>query len=352
MTSNTYIDRGDAKPIDRIEFSILGNEEILEMSVIGKDSLGIDIAELYGDGEPKRDGLIDPRLGTTDRHTNCTTCGLDQKACPGHFGHIILSDPVYHMGFIYKLKDVLSMVCIRCSKLLINKKNERDMARISKHSSNKKRFLEIKNLTKNVKECRRDNYGCGYPVPKIKIDIKKSTTSINIVAERLITNAKTTSGFDGKKKLRRILTSDDCWNILKNISDTDCKMMGLDPKKARPENMIIKIFPVPPVPMRPSVKVDFMTSGTREDDLTHKLADIVKVNIRMRRQKESINSSVNKYRLDNKFLLQYQTYTYYDNSSEKMPRSAQRGKITTGLTLRLKGKGGRLRGNLMGNERH
>jgi len=123
MTSNIYVDKGDAKAIDRIEFSILGNDEILKMSAIGKDSLGIDIAELYGDGEPKRDGLIDPRMGTTDRYTNCRTCGLDQE-CPGHFGYIILTSPVYHMGFIYRLKDILNCVCIRCSKLLINKKND------------------------------------------------------------------------------------------------------------------------------------------------------------------------------------------------------------------------------------
>ena len=77
------------------------------------------------------------------------------------------------------------------------------------------------------------------------------------------------------------MTPEICYDILRNISDTDCMIMGLDPKKSRPENMIHKIFPVSPVAIRPSAKVDFLESSTKEDDLTHKLADIVKANVRI-----------------------------------------------------------------------
>lgn len=51
--------------------------------------------------------------------------------------------------------------------------------------------------------------------------------------------------------------------------------MGLNPEWAKPEWMIHTMFPVPPPPVRPSILMDTTTRG--EDDLTHKLADILKV---------------------------------------------------------------------------
>ena len=69
------------------------------------------------------------------------------------------------------------------------------------------------------------------------------------------------------------------YNILKNISDDDCKILGLNPEVSRPEEMILKTFPVPPTAVRPSAKADFLASSAMEDDLTHKLADIIKANM-------------------------------------------------------------------------
>lgn len=40
--------------------------------------------------------------------------------CPGHFGHIELAKPVFHVGFISKIMKVLRCVCFFCSKLLVD----------------------------------------------------------------------------------------------------------------------------------------------------------------------------------------------------------------------------------------
>ena len=45
--------------------------------------------------------------------------------------------------------------------------------------------------------------------------------------------------------------------IFKNISDTDCRLMGYNPEMNRPEDLIIKSFPIPPVIIRPTAKIDF-----------------------------------------------------------------------------------------------
>jgi DNA-directed RNA polymerase beta' subunit len=37
--------------------------------------------------------------------------------CPGHFGTIKLAVPVYHYGFLGKVKKILETVCHNCGKI-------------------------------------------------------------------------------------------------------------------------------------------------------------------------------------------------------------------------------------------
>lgn len=57
--------------------------------------------------------------------------------------------------------------------------------------------------------------------------------------------------------------------------------LGLNPVFARPDWMVLTVLPVPPPNVRPSVQAD---NGRSEDDLTHKLAEIIRANINLRRQ--------------------------------------------------------------------
>lgn len=333
------------KPVDSIEFSLFSNDEIKNISALGKDSAGIDIPDLFDNLEPKRNGLIDPRMGTTDDNIICATCGLNSTYCGGHFGHIILEDYMFHIGFLVYIKKILSCVCLKCSKLLVYK-NEKELNEILKNKVGKGRLAEIKNLVKDVAYCQRPNVGCGTPVSKIKLDHKKSDLSIRLVAEIKVDNIKEEdTGLD--KKVQRALTPEDCYNILKNISDEDCIILGLNPKKCRPEEMIHKIFPVPPVPVRPSVRADG-SSLTREDDLTRKLAEIVKKNEQLSKYKETLGGQASQNISNQSQLLQYHVATYFDNETPFMPKSEQKGKVVKSLVSRLKGKEGRFRNNLMG----
>lgn len=348
MDVNVQLYDENIRPIDRIEFNVWGNEEIKRSSALGKDSSGIEIADLYDNMEPKRGGLIDTRLGIIGNNLECATCGLDSTNCIGHFGHIDLAEPVFHIGFIEQIKKILSCICLKCSKLLIHK-NEDELLDVLKNKHGKSRFNEIRNVTKNVTHCAKAGYGCGTPVSKIKIEKKKTLGTINIISELQIQTDETGQEASVKKTIRQILTPEICFDILKNISDSDCMMMGMDPKKSRPEDMIHKIFPVSPVAIRPSAKVDFLESSTKEDDLTHKLADIVKRNVAIRKYKDSGNDIMAKYGPDIIQLLQYHIYTNFDNESAAIPKSEQRNnKATKSLSSRLKGKEGRIRGNLEG----
>ena len=350
MTTITYAyDSEKIRPIKSIDFSVLGNEEIKNISALGKDSAGIDIPELYDNLEPKRGGLIDSRMGITDNGSECAKCGLNTTFCVGHFGHIVFAEKVFHVGYINYVKKILSCICLKCSKLLIYK-NEEEILDMLKNKSNKQRWAEIRNLVKNVSHCQKQYSGCGMIVSKIKIEYKKSTAAVNIISETNLMNIPTEGAnniMEGKKKISNILTPEKCYNILANISDRDCMIIGIDPTKCRPEMMIHKVFPVPPVAVRPSTKADYLASSTAEDDLTHKLADIIKANLRIIRHKESLTDASAKFGAENVYLLQYHVATYYDNETLPLPKS-EKGKETRSIAYRLKGKEGRIRGNLMG----
>lgn len=136
--------------------------------------------------------------------------------------------------------------------------------------------------------------------------------------------------------------------IFKNISNEEIRKMGLSEDYARPEWMVITVLPVPPPPVRPSISVDGMGGGMRgEDDLTYKLAEIIRANASVRdaEQNGSPAHVVNEFEA----LLQFHVATYMDNDIAGQPQALQKsGRPVKSIRARLKGKEGRLRGNLMG----
>jgi DNA-directed RNA polymerase II subunit RPB1 len=347
MAINQNLYSEDIKKIEEIEFSVFRNKDIKKYSVVSNDPYGIDLPESYDGYEPKKGGLVDLRLGTCDMYLPCNTCGCNSYECPGHFGHTDLAMPVFHFGFLNHLKNRLQCICLKCSKLLVEKYDKNKF----KNKKLEVRFKEIKNLTKNINYC----FHCGIPVPKIKVEIKDVGT-IKIIIERE-TNTNTGQEKEEiqqniKKTIKESLSPQNCYDILRNISDEECEILGFNPKIFRPEDLIITTFIIPPVIIRPTAKVDFMSSATMEDALTLKISDIIIRNrtIRQQLEKETLNNELSSYNLDNYHLLQYHIATYYDNESVKLPRSEFKtgNRITKSISDRIKGKSGRVRSNLMG----
>lgn len=108
--------------------------------------------------------------------------------------------------------------------------------------------------------------------------------------------------------------------------------------------MIITVLAIPPPPVRPSI---IMGAKKNEDDLTVKLQDIVKVNEHLRRQEELAAPAHIIREFTN--LLQVHVATYFNNEIPGIPTATQRsGRPLKSIAQRLKGKEGRVRGNLMG----
>lgn len=103
------------RSIQEIQFGLLSPEEIKNMSVAP-----IEYPETMDEQNqgPRSMGLADPRLGSIDRSIKCGTCDENMAECPGHFGHIELAVPVFHVGFMTKIKKLLETVCHNCGKIL------------------------------------------------------------------------------------------------------------------------------------------------------------------------------------------------------------------------------------------
>jgi DNA-directed RNA polymerase II subunit RPB1 len=152
-------------------------------------------------------------------------------------------------------------------------------------------------------------------------------------------------GADGEDvSHKQVMTAEDVLRILRRITDAEAEAMGFCPKFNRPEWMICTVLPVPPPAVRPSVRTE---AGQRsEDDLTHKLNSIVKIN-NMLKTKIDRSTSAEQYDMLLQ-LLQYEVATLVDNNIPGLPQSHQRGRPIKSISDRLKSKEGRIRGNLMG----
>ena len=292
------------KQVESLQFTLLSPEEIKKMS-----KAKIITPELYDvDGYPVDGGLMDLRCGAIDPGVRCRTCGGRLKECLGHPGSIELARPVFHIKYIPIVELFLRCYCSECNKLMIK---EKDMIK----------YKTVKDRLKRAKDTKKCPY-CQAEQEKVKLQ-KPTTFKI------------------GKKRL----FAGEIRDILSRISDEEAKLAGINPNIFRPEWSVLTLLLVPPVTVRPSITLE---SGERsEDDLTHKLSDIIRANQRLW---ENLNAGAPEVIIEDLWdLLQYHITTFFDNSITKIPPARHRsGQPLKTITERIKGKEGRIRHNLAG----
>ncbi|MCJ1311030.1 DNA-directed RNA polymerase II subunit rpb1 [Agyrium rufum] len=331
------------RTIQEIQFGLLSPEEIKNMSVAH-----IEYPEMMDEQKqrPRELGLGDPKLGSIDRAFKCGTCDEQMSECPGHFGHIELATPVFHVGFMTKIKKLLET-------------SNAEFKEAMRFRDSKRRFETIWRLCKPKMVCETDedepdnddgprqgdaplkkHGGCGYMQPEVRREGLKLTGTW-----------KPPKGDDdsaGQQPEKKPINPATVLETFKRISAQDIRNLGLSNDYARPEWMIITVLPVPPPPVRPSISVDGTGQGMRgEDDLTYKLGDIIRANGNVRRCEAEGSPAhvVSEFEQ----LLQFHVATYMDNDLAGQPQAMQKsGRPVKSIRSRLKGKEGRLRGNLMG----
>ncbi|MGC8568485.1 MAG: DNA-directed RNA polymerase subunit A' [Nitrososphaeria archaeon] len=319
MSENVFLNR-----IGAIKFSLMSPAEIRKYAVVE-----ITVPETYDeDGMPIQGGLMDNRLGVLEPGQKCATCGNTASNCPGHFGYIELAEPVLHIAFVDDVYKFLVTTCRKCGRLLLPDEEIEAYRKQLKDSHNNPMVLQ--KITKEIVAKARKTKICPHcSAKKLEIEFTKPHTFHEITE-------------DGAP-VRLMPSQIREW--LERIPDSDVEVLGYDPNSARPEWMILQVLPVPPVSVRPSI---ILETGTRsEDDLTHKLVDVLRVNQRVAEAKESGTPPLIIQDLAD--LLQYHVTTYFDNEVSGIPQAHHRsGRPLRTLAQRLKGKEGRFRGNLSG----
>ncbi|AKH97001.1 DNA-directed RNA polymerase subunit A' [Halanaeroarchaeum sulfurireducens] len=381
------------KEIGEISFGLMDPEEYREMS-----ATKVITADTYDDdGFPIDMGLMDPRLGVIDPGLECKTCGKRSGSCNGHFGHIELAAPVIHVGFSKLMRRLLRGTCRECSRLLLTEdEQEKYLEQIDRTQSLRQ---DITDVTKSaIREARKKDTcpHCGEPQYDVKhekpttyyevqevlasdyseriaqtmqpdpedpddegISPKELAEQTDISLERI--NEILSGDFRPRREDRLALESaldtdlstedmnklmpSDIRDWFENIPDEDIEALGIDAENSRPEWIILTVLPVPPVTTRPSITLD---NGQRsEDDLTHKLVDIIRINQRFMENREA--GAPQLIIEDLWELLQYHVTTFMDNEISGTPPARHRsGRPLKTLSQRLKGKEGRFRGSLSG----
>jgi len=387
------------KEIGGINFGLMDPETYRDMS-----ATKVITADTYDDdGYPIDMGLMDPRLGVIDPGLECRTCGKHSGSCNGHFGHIELAAPVIHVGFTKLIRRLLRATCRNCGRLALTEEEKEEYK--EKLVRTKDLGGDPTDVLKSaVRQARKANNcpHCGEPQADIKhekpttyyevqdvlsgdyselitramqpdepedeeeeVDESEAISPMDLADETGIALDRVNEILSGefrprkedRKALEKALGIDltvedmnklmpsDIRDWFEDIPDEDLEPLGIHPQKSRPEWMILTVLPVPPVTTRPSITLD---NGQRsEDDLTHKLVDIIRINQRFMENREA--GAPQLIIEDLWELLQYHVTTFVDNEISGTPPARHRsGRPLKTLSQRLKGKEGRFRGSLSG----
>jgi DNA-directed RNA polymerase II subunit RPB1 len=306
-----------------VQFGIANPENLIKRSVVE-----VTTDKTYQNNQPIANGVFDARFGVIENGKVCPTCKQTNQFCPGHFGHIRLARPVYLYQFFDMVEKLANVICLNCSKILANE----DVV-TSLKSTGLSRFKEVRDLRPTP---RKDEV----------LQCPHCETAIFKKIAKVIGKAATLEGQSNVEGTDPVVIQPEMiLRAFQRMTDEDCRLIGLNPEFARPEWMICTVLAVPPLTVRPSVVMD--DNQRMEDDLTHKLIDILRANDKVREKidKEESAEVLDKYTAK----LQYDVATYVDNDIKGLEPSAQRsGRPLRTLKSRFGAKTGRVRGNLMG----
>ncbi|KAK5661630.1 hypothetical protein OQA88_9730 [Cercophora sp. LCS_1] len=308
-------------------------------------------------------GPLDPRLGISNKTDRCATCDQQLQDCMGHFGHVRLPLPVFHIGYLRYIQAILQNICKGCSKVLLVEEERQIFLRQLRAPGmdNLRRSAILKKINETCRKARTCPY-CGevqgiikkLSVMKLAHDKfssfnrstaqKKTPPESKVIFDESFSEAKkfmhdldrhTKKAMDDLNPLKVL-------RLFKAISPDDCELLGFNPAEGRPEMFLWQYVPAPPICIRPSVAQE---SASNEDDITSKLSEIILYAGILRL---SLSKGVNLQNIMEQWeFLQLQVGLYVNSEVPGLQQPGF-GKPIRGFCQRLKGKQGRFRGNLSG----
>ncbi|KIY51353.1 beta and beta-prime subunits of DNA dependent RNA-polymerase [Fistulina hepatica ATCC 64428] len=341
------------KVIKKIQFSLFNAQDTVKLS-----EFEITHRDLYTatDRLPVKNGVLDRRLGTTEKSAFCETCGQTTADCVGHYAYIKLCVPVFHIGYFKHIVGILQCICKTCARVLLDEADRRKY--LKRFRRPQLENIQRQTLIKAVNAAARKVVYCPYcsatngAVKKVgalkiihdkfrakktaeEMERWKQTFSHAVAAQNDISMFLNKAAHEDLNPLKVL-------DLFRRISDEDCELLGLQPQFGRPKEFLWQYMSVPPVCIRPSVAQD---GASTEDDLTVKLTEIVFTNA-------LIKQGISKGAPTPQFMEQWEflqlSVAMYVNSELPGVPSQPGQRPMRGFVQRLKGKQGRFRGNLSG----
>lgn len=348
------------KKISHVSFGIDSADKIQQeahIQVVGKNLYNQDQLRT-----PVPFGVLDRRMGISQKDAKCETCNQGLNDCVGHFGYLDLALPVFHVGHFRATITILQTICKTCAQVMLK---EEDKALYTKKLKNQNlSYLAKKALHHQILIKAKKFNKCPY-CGAINGTVKKGPGLMKILHEPyrgkkpsdpLITNAleeilqsaqenKELAQLLGPSALQEELNPIQVLNLFKEIPKHDVALLGMTSPEASPSNLILTRLFVPPACIRPSVISD-VKSGTTEDDLTMKQSEILLINDVIAKHMSS-GGKIELIQEDWDFL-QLHCALYFNSEVSGVPLNMAPKKTSRGIVQRLKGKQGRFRGNLSG----
>uniref|UniRef100_A0A3P8RU80 DNA-directed RNA polymerase subunit n=1 Tax=Amphiprion percula TaxID=161767 RepID=A0A3P8RU80_AMPPE len=358
MVKEQFRETDVAKKISHICFGMKSAEQMRQQAhiqVVSKNLYSQDTKH-----SPLHYGVLDHRMGTSEKDRPCLTCGKNLADCLGHYGYLDLELPCFHVGYFKATIGILQMICKTCSSIMLTKEEKLQFMDFLKRPN--LAYLQKRGLKKKISDkCRKRTIclNCAAfngPVKKcglLKIIHEKYKTTKKVV-DHFVSEFMQSfdTAIEHNKLVEPLLTRAQenlnplvVLNMFKRIPQEDIPLLLMNPEAGKPADLIITRLLVPPLCIRPSVVSD-LKSGTNEDDLTMKLTEIIFLNDVIK--KHRMTGAKTQMIMEDWDFLQLQCALYINSELSGIPLNMAPKKWTRGFVQRLKGKQGRFRGNLSG----
>jgi DNA-directed RNA polymerase beta' subunit len=299
----------------------------------------VQSAELFISRDPVPNGLFNSSMGTTDMRYVCSSCGNYRRRCPGHPGRIELPFPVVQPLLISEIRRWLRVLCLSCGALMFDPRSHQ---RIARTPANKRLAVAVTVFNAEKAICP----SCGQTHPKV---IRALTDKFTFLLQYTVRG----------KEFEEVVLPFQIERLFARVSDEAVRSLGRDPAIAHPRFLIIRNLQVPPVSIRPAVRLQGPGGpGSSCHDINGILQYIIKASetimggggpIALPGATEAIRPAL----ADSMMNLQQLVYDLLIGGAKPMQRGGRRGTVSgarpiESIVRRFPRKTGRGRKNLAG----
>ncbi len=307
--------------IESVEFYMMGSEDHKQNSLCNVTS-----KDLFSSERPIDQGIYSLYMGTTSYAFRCKSCLNPRDKCLGHFGSMKLNYPVTNTLFRSEIAKWLKVICHSCGSAIM-KLSDAPTYTPSDTMSLNKAVAMTKSTNAKASTCIH----CNFEQPQILKDPK----------EPLFLIAKY-SGQDDRR-----IYHDEIEKIFSRVSDETVMRLG-KPVSQHPSKLILRNIPVIPNNARPDVRKIKGGSRSNNNDTTTFIKNLVSHNekvspILTEEEKAKQESNLNVLEITYHSMIKEPP-----NSSSSSKMVGGNGQMLVSVSTRIRGKEGRIRGNLEG----